>query len=573
MSNGDEDGDDFFFSDEFLANVEVPLPNLQLNNSNNIINSSSTINNSNIKKSPTVIVPPTLVNKPSQPVVVVVPPKQQHKPVVVVVQKKQSHKVITPLVQQQRQSQQQKPQLIVVKKSSPILVNQMSTNKSSQLLQLPQPQPPPLQQQQQQQQPRLTVVSPPPPPLSRKPVVIVTPLARPQPPPAQQHNQQQQQQQQRPIIPIAKGRGNANSGGSCGIVVVPPIQKVQQQQQQQQQQRTSPLQHAQAPAQSPGKNTMPDVLEFTLLSKDSFRVSKTGSRAAAAAFQMCGGAMNPQTGEWTFPLTEYNNLVANLGAIRSLRMRQLPQCVVNMFLTATPQDVAAAAADSEMNKRVHPKILRSLMDFQRVGVRFGISNGGRCLIADEMGLGKTIQALALVSCYKEEWPFLVVTPSSLKIQWAECIEEWLEINAPDINIVSSGSRCDLSRGKAVIVSYDLVIRLKDKLAKTNFRVVVADESHMFKNRTSKRATTLVPVLKAAKRAILLSGTPALSRPVELYSQIDAINPALFPNFREFGIRYCGGYKVDTHTHTQIQHSHFFFHTYHFLFITFCTFFF
>lgn len=260
---------------------------------------------------------------------------------------------------------------------------------------------------------------------------------------------------------------------------------------------------------------------------------------------MCRGVMDPKTEEWTFPLTEYNNLMANLSAIRSLRVKQLPQCVVNMFLKAssTPQALVDAAADSEMEKRVHPKILRSLMDFQRAGVRFGISHGGRCMIADEMGLGKTIQALALVSCYKEEWPFLVVTPSSLKMQWAESVEEWLEIGAPDINVVNSGTKCDLTRGKAVIVSYDLVTRLKDKLAKAAFKVVVADESHMFKNKASKRATVLVPVLKAAKRAILLSGTPALSRPSELYSQIDAINSSLFTNFHEFGLRYCGGYKV------------------------------
>ena len=30
--------------------------------------------------------------------------------------------------------------------------------------------------------------------------------------------------------------------------------------------------------------------------------------------------------------------------------------------------------------------------------------GGRVLIGDQMGLGKTVQALALISCYREEWP-------------------------------------------------------------------------------------------------------------------------------------------------------------------------
>jgi SWI/SNF-related matrix-associated actin-dependent regulator of chromatin subfamily A-like protein 1 len=38
--------------------------------------------------------------------------------------------------------------------------------------------------------------------------------------------------------------------------------------------------------------------------------------------------------------------------------------------------------------------------------------------------------------------------------------------------------------------------------------------------------------------LIFIGTPALSRPAELYSQIHAINPNLFSSFHEFGVRYC-----------------------------------
>jgi len=43
--------------------------------------------------------------------------------------------------------------------------------------------------------------------------------------------------------------------------------------------------------------------------------------------------------------------------------------------------------------------------------------------------------------------------------------------------------------------------------------------------------------------ILLSGTPALSRPLELYSQIRLVDSSLFPYFNDFGMRYCNGKKV------------------------------
>lgn len=46
--------------------------------------------------------------------------------------------------------------------------------------------------------------------------------------------------------------------------------------------------------------------------------------------------------------------------------------------------------------------------------------------------------------------------------------------------------------------------------------------------------------KKATRVILLSGTPALSRPIELLTQIQIVNPVIFPRFMEFAMRYCDG---------------------------------
>jgi hypothetical protein len=51
------------------------------------------------------------------------------------------------------------------------------------------------------------------------------------------------------------------------------------------------------------------------------------------------------------------------------------------------------------------------------------------------------------------------------------------------------------------------------------------------------------IAKRAPRLVLLSGTPALSRPMELFSQISIIEPTLFPSPIDFGMRYCDGKKV------------------------------
>ena len=50
-------------------------------------------------------------------------------------------------------------------------------------------------------------------------------------------------------------------------------------------------------------------------------------------------------------------------------------------------------------------------------------------------------------------------------------------------------------------------------------------------------------LQKAYRVILLSGTPALSKPQELFPQISAVDKKLFPKFHEFGVRYCDGKQV------------------------------
>ena len=73
--------------------------------------------------------------------------------------------------------------------------------------------------------------------------------------------------------------------------------------------------------------------------------------------------------------------------------------------------------------------------------------------------------------------------------------------------------------------------------------MVQDESHFLKSAKAKRTQAMLPLLQAAARAILLSGTPALSRPMELFTQVQAIHPKLFPNLIAYGRRYCAGVHV------------------------------
>lgn len=57
--------------------------------------------------------------------------------------------------------------------------------------------------------------------------------------------------------------------------------------------------------------------------------------------------------------------------------------------------------------------------------------------------------------------------------------------------------------------------LVEALNRQRFAMVVVDESHYLKSRNAARTKILVPLIQSAKRAVLLTGTPALGRPEEV----------------------------------------------------------
>ncbi|KAM6893490.1 DNA annealing helicase and endonuclease ZRANB3 [Xenentodon cancila] len=202
---------------------------------------------------------------------------------------------------------------------------------------------------------------------------------------------------------------------------------------------------------------------------------------------------------------------------------------------------------SEQLSELPKKLIQRLMSFQREGVEFVLSRNGRCMIADEMGLGKTVQAIAAAYAYRQEWPLLVVVPSSLKYPWIEELERWIpELQPGDINLVENKSHTmGISSSKVTVLGYGLLTTdarsLVEALTRQRFAVVVVDESHYLKSRNAARTKILVPLIQSAKRAILLTGTPALGRPEELFMQIDALYPRRFGTWTDYAKKYCNAH--------------------------------
>ncbi|KAJ9533400.1 hypothetical protein QJQ45_026449 [Haematococcus lacustris] len=274
---------------------------------------------------------------------------------------------------------------------------------------------------------------------------------------------------------------------------------------------------------------------------------------------------------WLVPMKLHQVVKDKLGRLGSVKVaweRDLPDLVqaVHRAALARPDDAARYSRVQQLVNDMGQSLEQQMHAFQREGVKWALAHGGRVLIGDEMGLGKTVQGCALMKCYEDEWPALVVTPSSLRQQWADALKKWIGVLDIDIHTVFSKTDqqmvLDARKSRLVdkhirlpfrilVISYDYLDRAQEELQGLGFQVVVLDEAHYIKNHQAsqgraaleaaegaKRTKAALPLLQKAQRAVLLSGTPALSRPHELMTLMQAVLPAAKIKHSDFMERYC-----------------------------------
>lgn len=192
--------------------------------------------------------------------------------------------------------------------------------------------------------------------------------------------------------------------------------------------------------------------------------------------------------------------------------------------------------------------LRAEVEFyahQAEGVRF-IARIGNVLLADEMGLGKTLQALAVGAIDFERGiakHILVVTLATLKGNWEEEIARHTHFTCH----VLSGSPKQRQRqleafdADILIVNYEQVISEWERLNAMGFEVVIYDEAHAIKNRSSKRTKACFKL--NGLRQILVTGSPLLNHVDDLWALLHRLDPEEWPSYWRFRNRYCvfGGY--------------------------------
>ncbi len=180
--------------------------------------------------------------------------------------------------------------------------------------------------------------------------------------------------------------------------------------------------------------------------------------------------------------------------------------------------------------------------FQIAGADF-LYKSQRALLADEMGIGKTLQAIT--AALRANKPTLVICPASIKINWAREILD--QDPAAQIQIVDPGEEVtDFATGpgtKWLLVNYDLLHKYQSEGLKLllDYKTLIIDEAHSIKETKTLRTKAAVEIGKHAENVYLLTGTPVLNRPMELFPLLKILNHPLGKNWFSYGFRYCGGY--------------------------------
>ena len=164
--------------------------------------------------------------------------------------------------------------------------------------------------------------------------------------------------------------------------------------------------------------------------------------------------------------------------------------------------------------------------------------GAGALLADDMGLGKTIQTIALLLAKAKEGPALVIAPASVTPNWNTEFARF----APSLNVIMLNY--EINRTEAikqagaedvVVMSYMLLLSVKEEVINKQWKTICLDEAHIIKNRGAK--TSAVAMKLKSDYRVMLTGTPVQNHLGELWNLFQFVNPGLLGSFESFNKRF------------------------------------
>jgi len=221
--------------------------------------------------------------------------------------------------------------------------------------------------------------------------------------------------------------------------------------------------------------------------------------------------------------------------------------------------------------------------YQEVGINHLCSPLKASYLADKPGLGKTFQSLSAAKRLGAK-SVLVVCPAAIVNQWQEEVKDFpgsmvVSYDAFSVGVITKEHRDALTSLRETLTHaqkepkpndinwrakiHDLTRQIgsiertmqrrkkAEQLRKRirdigTFDVIICDEAHLLKESGAHRTSYMFHggygMVKLGKKIMLLSGTPILNRPKELYAVLQACYPEAIhdcPNFEAFGYKFCG----------------------------------
>lgn len=173
-----------------------------------------------------------------------------------------------------------------------------------------------------------------------------------------------------------------------------------------------------------------------------------------------------------------------------------------------------------------------LRSYQRFGAQYALYQE-RVILGDEMGLGKTITALALAKHLSNEGAkrILVAVPLAVLENWRREVIKHTDY-APHV-LYGDSFDSDLNEwsqnGGLALATFESIQRVNRQQAVNNLSstdLVIVDEAHFLKNPETKRTQAVLPWIKSAERALLMTGTPLENSLDEFIRLISYVQPNL-----------------------------------------------
>ena len=209
--------------------------------------------------------------------------------------------------------------------------------------------------------------------------------------------------------------------------------------------------------------------------------------------------------------------------------RPIHQVVLKDILTIMPKAALSPKVEAHLKDQDHYtgipedfQFVTTPFEHQRLGLEH-LHKNLRAGLFYSPGLGKSKVVVDLHRLTED--PMLILCPRVMLGTWAREFE--VHGNVSDTLIIDGTKKKKLQlleqaatrTPSACIVTFDTAKGYEEEILRIGYRAMVVDESHYFKSPFSQRTKTGQSLARRAYRRVILSGTPSLGSPSDLYGQL------------------------------------------------------